>query len=103
MSDCGRHGKIIRCVNFTLKKKESKPLRLASIRYITDKHDVYHLVRVNGLNSIFSIPYSMYSSLASMGLAPGDKIYISHVSYVHPLKVTVISSNMDSVNVKRDA
>ena len=45
----------------------------------------------------------MYNPLASMGLAPGDKIYISHISYVDPLKVTVISSNIDSVNVKRDA
>lgn len=83
-------------------KKESKPLD-ANLIYIIDKHDVYHLVRVKGLNSIFSIPYSMYNPLASKNLAPGDKIYISHVSYVHPLKVTVISSNMDSVNVKRDA
>ena len=45
----------------------------------------------------------MYNPLASINLAPVHKIYISHVSYVHTLKVTVISSNMDSVNVKRDA
>ena len=80
-------------------KKESNPLDAN----IIDKHDVYHLVRVKGLNSIFSIPYSMYNPLASINLAPVHKIYISHVSYVHTLKVTVISSNMDSVNVKRDA
>ena len=91
-------------------KKESKPLdlfndstRLVSTKYIIDKHDVFHLVRVKSLNSVFLIPYSMHNPLASMGLAPGDKIYISHISYVDPLKVTVISSNIDSVNVKRDA
>lgn len=95
-------------------KRESKPLEpfkdtpndletLVSTRHITDSRDVYDLVRARNFNSIFPIPYNMYNRLAHMNLAPGDKIYITHVDFAYPLKLTVIRSHMDYVNVRRDS